>query len=111
MTTWPVKSLTIGPLVHKSNHWCERALDLTPSFPYLESITILYSDKGPLKTRYSLRLWRKMNKLLTRRDLFPRLKRLDICATSGSERSRRDRIVHSRTWFRPEPEPPYTAHP
>ena len=84
MATWPLKFLTIGPLVQKDNQWCERALDLIPTLPYLESITMLCYYIKPV--RYRLRFWRRMDRLLAQRDLFPCLERLDICITVGSKR-------------------------
>ena len=84
MATWPLKFLTIGPLVQKSEQWCESALDPTPSLPYLENITILCRYRKLF--RYGRRFWRRMDQLFARQDLFPRLKRLDICATVGSKR-------------------------
>ena len=84
MATWPLKFLTIGPLIQKDNQWCERALDLTPTLPYLESITILCCHRKPVS--YGLRCWRRVDRLLARQDLFPRLERLDIRITVGSKR-------------------------
>ena len=83
MAKWPLKFLTIGPLVQKGDLWCETALEPTPTLPYLESITILCRYRK--RYRYGRRFWRRVDQLFARRDLFPRLERLDICATVGSE--------------------------
>ena len=84
MVAWPLKFLTIGPLVQKGDLWCESALGPAISLPYLERITILCHYKKPY--RYGHRFWRRMDQLFARQDLFPRLERLDICATVGSKR-------------------------
>jgi len=84
ITTWPLKSLTIGPLFQKDNRWCERALALTPHLPHLEDITILGAYKKPV--RGSFGFWWRMDQLLSRDDIFPRLERLDIRITVGSQR-------------------------
>jgi len=84
VAAWPLKSLTIGPLVQKDDQWCERASDLAPSLPYLDTVTILCSYRHPILSY--LRLWAKIDRLLARRDLFPRLERLDVCITLRSKR-------------------------
>jgi len=84
ITTWPLKSLTIGPLFQKDDWWCERALTLTPNLPHLEDITILGAYKKPI--RGSLQFWKRMDQLLSRDDMFPRFKSLDIRITIGSQR-------------------------
>ena len=84
ITAWPLKWLTIGPLFQKDNRWCERALALTPNLPHLEDIAILGAYKKPV--RGSSGFWCRMDQLLSRDDMFPRLERLDICITIGSQR-------------------------
>ena len=81
---WPLKSLTIGPIVQKNVPWCGRATDLTLGLPYLETVTILCYYRRPVENL--LRCWRKIDRLLARRDLFPHLERLDICITVASTR-------------------------
>jgi len=83
ITRWPLKSLTIGPLVLKDNSWCERALEFSPKLPRLESVTIRGCIKRPIRRPF--RFWRRVDELLSR-EVFPHLELVDICITVGSRR-------------------------
>ena len=84
VTRWPLKSLTIGPLVQKDHRWYERALVVSPNLPHLESVNLLGCYKRPFGlSRGALGA---LDQLLSREDIFPRLKRVDICITVGSQR-------------------------
>jgi len=84
VTSWPLRSLIIGPVVHKDDSWCERASTLNPNLPYLESVTVLGSYNRA--TRHCLRFWEMVDQILSRQNMFPRLKCLDICITVESIR-------------------------
>lgn len=84
ITSWPLRSLIIGPVVHKDGSWCERASSLNPNLPYLESVTVLGSYNGTI--RHCRRFWEGMDQILSRENMFPRLKCLDICITVESIR-------------------------
>lgn len=86
VTMWPLKSLTIGPLIQKDKSWCERALELNPNLPCLESINILGRYKKPVRDRD--RFWGRIDQLLSPKNTFPRLKQVNICITIGSRRLR-----------------------
>jgi hypothetical protein len=91
LTSWPLRSLTLGPFIQKDNLWFDRALDLNPNFPYLETITILgyYKtlNQGPPT------FLRTLDQILSREHTFPRLNRLDIRINTGPNRLRYHRGI------------------
>jgi len=65
--------------------WCEGVLALSPNLPHLEGVNILgyYERPGRFPPFWC---WRRIDILLSRRDVFPRLERVDICVSVGSRR-------------------------
>jgi len=83
VSSWSLRSLIIGPIVQKDDRWCDRALNLNPNFPYLETVTV--EACYPKQFQHSLLFWRRVDQILSREDKFPCLERLDICINMGPQ--------------------------
>ena len=88
---WALKSLTIGPQSNETNigFWEEAFKDLPP-LPGVDNVTIIYNY--PRVEAFNTDCWEYFDGILTRRDLFPALKKVHVQASRGS------RHLNSRWW-------------
>ena len=74
---WALKSLTIGPQIHETNaEFWEEAFRGLPRLPGVGDVTIIYNY--PTAGAFNTDFWRYFDRLLTRKDLFPALKSVDV---------------------------------
>ena len=85
LSRWTLKSLTIGPQVHETNteFWEESFKGLQP-LPQVDNATIIYNN--PSAKAFNTNCWKYFDHLLTRRDLFPALKSVDVQSNLRSHR-------------------------
>jgi len=74
---WALKSLTIGPQSNKTNpvFWGEALKDLPP-LPEVDNVTVIHhynTDMSSMTDR-----WKYFDRILSRRDLFPALKKVYV---------------------------------
>jgi len=74
---WALKSLTIGPQFDKTNiaFWEEAFKDLPP-LPGVDNVTIIHHY--PEAAAFNSDCWKYFDRVLTRRDLFPALKKVYV---------------------------------
>ena len=82
LSKWTLKSLTIGPQLHKTNteFWVE-ALKGFPSLPRVDNVTMIY--RYPEYEDYNTKFWEYMNSILSRKDLVPTLESVHVRFSSG----------------------------
>ena len=69
---WTVKSLTIGPQLHKTTtRFWEEAFNGLPPLPSVDNVTIVYNY--PTIEAFNTDCWEYFDHVLTNRDLFPAL--------------------------------------
>ena len=69
---WSVKSLTIGPQLHKTNsQFWEEAFNGLPPLPSVDNVTIVYNY--PTVEAFNTDCWEYFDRVLANRDLFPAL--------------------------------------
>ena len=74
---WALKSLTIGPQIHETDaQFWEEAFEGLPPLPGVDNLTIIYNY--PSVKAFNTDCWEYFDRLVTRRDLFPALRLMDI---------------------------------
>lgn len=83
LSKWTLKSLTIGPQLRKTNtlFWVKALKDLPP-LSRVGKVTV--EHHYPRSAEFSPDLWRYMDTILSRRDLFPALKSLRVRLSCAS---------------------------
>ena len=72
-----MKSLIIGPQSNETNaDFWEEAFNGLPPLPGVVSVTIIYNY--PTAKAFNTYCWEYFDRILTRRDLFPALKRVYV---------------------------------
>jgi len=89
---WSVKSLTIGPHLHKTNtQFWEQAFNGLPPLPSVDNVTIVYNY--PTIEAFNTDCWVYFDRVLTNRDLFPALVSVRVDPSIRSLKS-----TYSRWW-------------
>jgi hypothetical protein len=80
---WALKSLTIGPQSNETDigFWEEAFKDLPP-LPGVDNVTIIYNY--PSVKAFNTSCWEYFDRTLTRRDLFPALKKVHVQSSCRS---------------------------
>jgi len=81
---WALKSLTIGPQSNETNaEFWEEAFRGLPPLPSVDNVAIICNY--PSARAFNTDCWKYFDRLLTRRDLFPALKSVDVQSSFGSQ--------------------------
>ena len=81
---WALKSLTIGPQSNKTNTvFLEEALKGLPPLPGVDNVTVIHY-RHPTEIYSTSNCWKYFDRILTRRDLFPALKKVYVKSDCGS---------------------------
>ena len=81
---WTLKSLAIGPQVHQTNtEFWEGAFKGLPPLPGVDNVTIIYNY--PTAKAFGTDCWEYFDRLLTRWDLFPAIKTVDVQSSIRSQ--------------------------
>jgi len=80
---WALKSLTIGPQSNRTNtvFW-EEALKGLPQLPGVDNVTVIHYHPTDMSSIADC--WKYFDRVLTRRDLFPALKKVYIKSDRAS---------------------------
>jgi len=81
---WALKSLTIGPQSNKTNpvFWGE-ALKGLPPLPEVDNVTVIHHYNTDISSMTDR--WEYFDRILSRRDLFPALKKVYVESDCGSQ--------------------------
>jgi len=81
LSRWTLKSLTIGPQLHKTNtQFWEEAFNGLPPLPRVDNVTIVYTY--PTAEEFNTDCWEYFDRVLIRRDLFPALRSVQARASA-----------------------------
>ncbi|KAF9779835.1 hypothetical protein BJ322DRAFT_1086751 [Thelephora terrestris] len=88
LSKWSLKTLTIGPQFRETNtvFWVEAFKGLPP-LPLVNNVTVVYHY--PKYGDFNIDFWEYLERILSRRDLFPALKSMHVRCSFGSHRLER----------------------
>jgi hypothetical protein len=90
---WCLESLTIGPMYHEAatTFW-DAALKNFPALPHLTKVQIIYHYRT--YKAFNTSCWDRFDPILSNRNMFPRLKAVDVCPTFRAQRPSHQKLFY-----------------